>query len=570
MNNQQVAQVLQYVADCLEIQGEIVYKVLAYRKAADSILALADDIGSVWRAGQLRSIPGVGQAIAEKLDSLLSTGTFDLYERVKAEVPAGVVEMLRVPDVGPKKARLFWKELGLTRVDELRQAAQAGRLRGLPGMGEKSEAKVLAGVEAYIRRASSQRLPLGLAYPLAQAMLKELMYVPDVRRAAVAGSLRRWRETIGDLDLLVAADSPQAVTQCFVGLPPVAEVLLRGPTKTSVRLHNGMQADLRVVEPARWGTALQYFTGSQAHNVRLREMAQKMGYSLSEYALTRVKDDQEILCAEEAEVYQYLGLPCIPPELREDHGEFEAPLPALVEQRDIRGDLHMHSTWSDGRASIEAMARAAQARGLTYIAITDHSQSLGVTGGLSAGRLREQRAEIDKVNAQIGPGFRVLHGVEVEIRADGTLDYPEAVLAELDIVVAALHTGLRQAREQSTRRMLAAIRHPHVDIVAHPSGRLIGERDGADLDYEVILRAAAETRTLLEINAHPSRLDLDDIHARRAVELGCRLAINTDAHEPGGLGLMEFGVAVARRGWVAPESVANTWPLERLLDWVKR
>ncbi len=563
MNNHQVAQLLRYVADCLEIQGEIIYKVLAYRKAADNIAALTGDLEQIWREGRLRSIPGVGEAIAEKMASLLSTGTFDLYERVKAEVPAGVVEMLRVPDVGPKKARLFWKELGLTSIAELHQAALAGRLRGLPGMGEKSEAKVLAGLEAYLRRMASPRLPLGLAYPLAQTILDELMQVPNVQRAALAGSLRRWRETIGDLDFLVAADSPEAVMERFATLPQV-EVILRGPTKTSIRLPQGLQADLRVVEPARWGTALQYFTGSQAHNIHLREIAQKQGYSLSEYALTRLQDGQEILCAEEAQVYHHLGLPYIPPELREDRGEFEAHWPPLIELKDIQGDLQMHSTWSDGRCSIEEMARAARARGLRYMAITDHSQSLGVTGGLSLEQLRHQRAEINALNHRLGSEVQVLHGIEVEIRADGTLDYPDAVLAKLDIVVAAMHTGLRQGREPTTRRLLAAIRHPHVDIIAHPSGRLIGEREGADLDYEAVLQAAAETRTILEINANPSRLDLDDLHARRAVELGCLLAINTDAHDTAGLAVMPFGVAVARRAWVTAENVVNTWPVEKL------
>lgn len=569
MNNQQVAQIFRYVADCLEIQGEIVYKVLAYRKAADNIAALPVEIEELWQAGRLRDIPGVGQAIAEKISDLLSTGTFDLYERLKAEVPAGVVEMLRVPDVGPKKARLFWQELGLTSIDALRQAAQAGRLRKLPGMGEKSEAKILAGIEAYLRRAASPRVPIGVAYPLAQAMLDELMQVPNVQRAALAGSLRRWRETIGDLDLLVAADSPDAVMDRFVALPPVAEVILRGPTKTSVRLQNGVQADLRVIEPRRWGTALQYFTGSQAHNVHLREIAQKKGYSLSEYAITRLSDGHEFVFAEEADVYRHLGLPHIPPELREDRGELDADLPALVALPDIRGDLQMHSTWSDGQCSIEEIARAARARGLEYIAITDHSQGLGVAGGLSSERLSQQRAEIAQLNRRL-KGLRILHGVEVEIRADGTLDYADEVLAEMDLVIAAMHTGLRQGRDKVTQRMLAAIRNPHVDMIAHPAGRLIGQREGADLDYDAILRAAAQTRTLMEINAHPSRLDLDDVHARRALELGCYLTINTDAHEPGGLSVIEYGIAVARRAWATADRVVNTWPLDKLLAFIQQ
>jgi len=569
MNNLQVAQVLNTLADMLEIQGEVIYKVLAYRRAAENITNLGRDIGELQNAGQLRSIPGVGEAIAEKLDALLTTGTFDLLDRARAEVPAGVVELLRIQDVGPRKARLFWKELGITDIAGLEAAAHEGKLRDLPGMGAKSEAKILANIEAFKRRATETRMPLGLAFPLSQAILYELMQVPSVLRAATAGSLRRMRETIGDLDFLVAAKDAAPVMDRFVGLPMVAEVIARGPTKSSVRLTNGAQADLRVLEPARWGTGLQYFTGSQAHNVRLREIAQKKGLSLNEYAITREKGGKEILCAEEAEVYRRLGMPFVPPELREDRGEFEHDIPLLVELGDLLGDLQMHTTWSDGNASIEEMARAARARGYRYILITDHTQSLGVTGGLTPARLGQQRHEIDAVNARLD-GIRVLQGAEVEVRADGSLDFPDDVLARLDLVFAALHTGLRQERDKFTARMLAAIRNPHVDIIAHPSGRLIGERDGADLDWDAVLHAAAETRTIMEINAHPSRLDVNDLHARRALELGCKLAINTDAHDPGGLEVMFYGVAVARRAGATPADVVNTWPLERLLHWVER
>jgi DNA polymerase (family 10) len=568
MNNQQVALVLNSLADMLEIQGEVIYKVLAYRRAAENIANLGRDINELQRAGQLRSIPGVGEAIAEKLDALLTTGTFDLLDR--AQVPAGVVELLRVQDVGPRKARLFWKELGVTSIAELETAAREGKLKSLPGMGAKSEAKILANVEAFKRRASQTRMPLGLAFPLSQAILRELIRVPNVLRATTAGSLRRMQETIGDLDFLVAAEEAAPVMDRFVALPMVAEIIARGPTKSSVRLQNGAQADLRVLDPKRWGTGLQYFTGSQAHNVHLREIAQKKGLSLNEYAITREKGGTplhgEILCAEEAEVYRALGVPYIPPELRQDRGEFDREIPQLITADDILGDLQMHTTWSDGKASVEEMARAALARGYRYILITDHTQSLGVAGGLTPERLRQQRREIDAVNARL-TGIRVLQGAEVEVRADGSLDFSDDVLASLDMVVAALHTGLRQERDKFTARMLAAIRHPHVDVIAHPSGRLIGERDGADLDWEAVLRAAAETRTILEINAHPSRLDLDDLHARRAIELGCKLAISTDAHEPDGLDVMFYGVAVARRAWATVEDVVNAWPLERLLSW---
>jgi len=568
MNNQQVAQVFNTLADMLEIQGEVIYKILAYRRAAENIASLTRDINELQRQGQLRTISGVGEAIAEKLDALLTTGSFDLLDRARAEVPAGVVELLRVQDVGPRKAKLFWKELGITSIAALEAAAREGKLRGLPGMGAKSEAKLLANIEAFKRRASDTRMPLGVAFPLSQSILHELMQVPSVLRAASAGSLRRMKETIGDLDFLIAAREAELVMERFVSLPVVAEVIARGPTKSSVRLTNGAQADLRVLEPERWGTALQYFTGSQAHNVRLREIAQKKGLSLNEYAITREKDGKEILCAEEAEVYRTLGLPLIPPELREDRGEFERDIPELVTADDLLGDLQMHTTWSDGKASVEEMARGAQARGYRYILITDHTQSLGVAGGLTPERSKKQRQEIDAVNARL-KGIRVLHGAEVEILADGTLDFSDEVLASLDIVMAALHTGLRQERDKATARMLSAIRNLHVDIIAHPSGRLIGERDGADLDLEAILKAAAETRTILEINAHPSRLDLSDLNARRAIEMGCKLSIGTDAHEAQGFDVMFYGVAVARRAWATKEDVVNTWPLDRLLRWVR-
>ncbi len=569
MNNSEVAQVLTTLADMLEIQGEVIYKILAYRRAAENITSLTRDVNDLHREGQLRSIPGVGQAIADKLDSLLTTGSFDLLDKARAEVPAGVVELLRVQDVGPRKARLFWKELGITTIAQMEAAAREGRLRGLSGMGAKSEAKILANIQAFKRRASETRMPLGLAFPLSQTILQELMQVPDVLRAACAGSLRRMRETIGDLDFLIAADTAGPVMERFVSLPVVGEVLAHGPTKSSVRLDNGAQADLRVLEPARWGTGLQYFSGSQAHNVRLREIAQKKGLSLNEYAITREKDGREILCAEESEVYRALGVSFVPPELREDRGEFERDIPTLITLDDLQGDLQMHTTWSDGKTSVEEMARAARSRGYRYILITDHTQSLGVAGGLTPEQARRQRREIDAVNARLS-GIRVLQGAEVEILADGSLDFSDAVLASFDIVLASMHTGLRQERNKVMVRTMSAIHNPHVDIIAHPSGRLIGERDGADLDWETIFKAAAETRTILEINAQPTRLDLSDLNARRALEMGCRISIGTDAHEPRGLDAMFYGVAVARRAWATAEDVVNTWPLERLLEYVRR
>jgi DNA polymerase (family 10) len=568
MRNQEVAAIFAAMADMLAIQGENYHRILAYRRAAENVSTLGRPLEEVWRAGEVETIPGIGKILASKIDELMRTGRLSAYEQLQDQVPAGVVDMLQVPDVGPKRVALFWKELGLTSVDALERAAREGRLRALPGMGAKSEAKVLAGVEALKRRTG--RTLLGVAWPLAAAMLDALREVPGVVQVAPAGSLRRMRETVGDLDLLVASADAEPVMARFRELDGVAEVLLSGPTKTSIRTHDGLQVDLRVLDLARWGTALQYFTGSQAHNIRLRGLALDRGFSLSEYSLKR-EDDTELLCTTEEDVYQALGLPFIPPPLREDRGEIEAALagnlPDLVALQDLKGDLQFHTTWSDGNHSLLDMAQAARARGLEYALVTDHSHSLGVAGGLTAEDLRRQRAEIEQVNRQLGPSFRLLAGVEVEVRADGSLDFPDEVLAGLDLVVASVHTGLRQDRERVTSRTLAAIRNPHIDIIAHPTGRLIGGREGADLDMESIFRAAAEMGTALEVNALPDRLDLRDAHVRRAIELGVKLAINSDAHHVSGFDVLPFGVATAQRGWATPADVINTRSVDQILAW---
>ena len=572
MNNQEVARTFEQLADMLDIEGkENRFAILAYRRAAEQIANLDRDINPIAQVGELRSISGIGQAIADKITSLLNTGSFDLLDRMKQTIPAGVVEMLAVPDMGPKRAKMLWEQASITNVTELEQAAREGKLAGLPGIGPKMEAKIIANIEVTKKRGANDRTPLGIAYPLAYAMLKQLMYVDGVLRASVAGSLRRMKDTIGDIDLLVAAEEVDPVMNAFVSLGQAAEVIARGPTKSSVRLHTGQQVDLRVMQPKHWGAALQYFTGSKDHNVRLREIALKKGYSLNEYSLTRVKDGKDFFCHEEREVYEKLGLPFVPPELREDRGEFDRDIPKLIELSDIRGDMQMHTTWSDGETTIEQMARAAKAKGYEYVLITDHSQSLGVTNGLTPERLKQQRKEIDAVNA-LGLGIHVLQGAEVEIKADGSLDYPDEVLASLDVVLASLHTSLRQEHDKVTQRALNAVHNPHVDIFAHPTGRLNFEagdpkkaREGADLDMEAIFAACQATGTILEINASPERLDLNDLNARRALEVGCLLVISTDAHNPAMLNNMHFGVAVARRAWATPDRVINTWPLEALL-----
>jgi DNA polymerase (family 10) len=570
-SNQQLAETFETIANLLEIKGEVIYKILAYRKAAESLVNLGRDINDVWREGQLTEIPGVGKAIAEKIDELLSTGKLSFLEKLQAEVPVSLVDLLQVPDVGPKKVALFWKQLGITDLAGLEVAAREGRLRSLPGMGEKSEARILAGIAAVARR--GDRIPLGKAWPFAQELLAELRAVPGVLAVETAGSLRRMRATVGDLDILAAAYDSEVVMRAFTAHPQVVHITSQGETKASVEFEHSIRAQLWVHPPERFGTALQYATGSKDHNVRLRDLALKKGLSLSEHALQR-SDGSEILCAREEEVYVALGLPWIPPELREDRGEVQAALagnlPDLIGLEDIQAELHAHTIWSDGKLSVRELAEAARGRGMKVLAITDHSGSLGVAGGLRAEDLLRQRAEIDAVQAELGDSIRLLQGSEVEIRADGALDFPDEVLARLDIVCASLHSSLRQPREQVTARLLKAMRNPHVDMIGHPTGRMIPNREGADLDMEAVFSAAVEQQVALEINAHPSRLDLDDVYSRRAVEMGIPLAINTDAHSAADLEMLKFGVATARRGWVEKKDVLNAWSPDGLVAWLMR
>jgi DNA polymerase (family 10) len=568
-SNQQIAEQFELIADLLEIKGEVIYKILAYRKAAENIKELSQEVYSIWQAGKLTEIPGVGKAIAEKIDELLSTGKLDYFERLSNEVPVSLASLLEVPDLGPKKVALFWREAGVTNLAELEAAALAGKLRHLAGMGEKSETKILAGIAALSRR--STRISIGRAWPFAMDLIARLRAVPGVSAVEMAGSLRRMRSTIGDLDIIAATIDSAPVMEVFTSDPLVTHILAKGETKSSVEYQAGLRAQLWVLPPARFGTAWQYATGSKDHNVRLRELALKQGLSLSEHALTR-SDGSEILCEQEEEVYRTLGLPWITPELREDRGEIQAAqsgkLPQLLAMGDIQAELHTHTTWSDGRLSIQEMAVAARQRGLKTLAISDHSVSLGVARGLSIERLHQQHQELEQVQQEMGDSIRLLHGTEVEILADGSLDFPDAVLAELDIVTASIHSSLRQPRQQVTQRMLKAIRNPHVDIIGHPTGRMIPSREGADLDMEMVLSEAVANGVVLEINAHPARLDLDEVHARRLVELGGMLSINTDAHTDSDLDLLHFGVANARRGWVEPGAVINTWNEERLLGWL--
>jgi len=572
MNNRELADTFTLVADLLEIKGEIIYKTLAYRKAAESLTSLGRDAKEYWKEGKLEDIPGVGKAIAEKIDELLSTGKLGFLEKLEAEIPPGLAGWLQVPGMGPKKAAMIWKQLGITKLADLEKAAREGKLRDLPGMGEKSETQIITGIESLGRR--SGRIPLGRAWPLAQQIIAALKQVEGVTAAEPAGSLRRMRPTVGDLDILLAAKDSGPVMEAFTSLPGVLRVVGKGEFKSSIEFTDGVRAQLWVHPPEEFGTALVYATGSKDHNVRLREMALNKGLSLSDHSFVKTDGSGEILCATEEEVYAALGLPWIPPELREDHGEVQAAkagkLPDLIELKDIRADLQTHSNWSDGKLTMLEMARAAAKRGIKVIAFTDHSISLGVTGGLSMERHADQQVEIEAAQKELGTSIRILHASEVEIKADGSLDYPDEFLASLDLVVASMHTGLRQPREKVTQRTINAIRNPHVDIIGHPTGRLIPEREGADLDMDAVLAAAAESGVALEINAHPSRLDLDDVYARRAKELGIPISINTDAHSEADLDMLHFGVATARRAWLTKEDVINTWPTEKLLKWLKK
>lgn len=573
MTNREIVAMFATVADMLSIRGDQIHRILAYRRASESLEALGRDIQQVYEAGELTAIPGIGKTLAEKIEEMLTTGELDFYNRLSQEIPPSLVEMLKVDGLGPKRVKQVYETLGITSLAELTTAANEGKLRDLPGLGAKSEAKLVKAIAALARH-GDDRTPLGEAWPMAQEILAELEALSGVKKTAVAGSLRRMRESIGDVDLLVAAEDAGPIMEYFVNMPRVESISGQGPTKSSVVLHNGMQVDLRVLPEARWGTLLSYFTGSKNHNVRLRELALKKGLSLNEHAFTPEDGGDEIICATEAEVYKTLGLPYIPPTLREDGGEIEAALngrlPQLIQQDDIVADLHMHSTWSDGKMSILEMAKAAQAQGLHYIVITDHSQSLGIANGLTIERLRQQAAEVREADEAMGPDFRVLHGTEMEIRADGSLDFPDEVLAELDFVIASLHVSLNQPREQIMTRLMTALNNPHVDMIAHPTGRLLPDRPGADVDMETMLQTAVATHTIVEINANPSRLDLKDSHVRRAVDLGVKLAINTDAHHVDHFNLRHYGVATAQRGWATAQDIVNTWPVEKLLDFINQ
>lgn len=566
MKNKEIAAILYEMGELLELKGENRFKVIAYSKAARAIESLKEDIENVWRRGELDRIPGVGKAIAEKISEYLTTGHIKAYDELVSSTPQGMKELLQLQGVGPKTVALLHEKLNVSTIDELEAAARQHRIRRLPGMGPTKEANILKAIERY--RMRSTRIPLSAAARIVERIMSYLEDIEGLSNITVAGSYRRGKETVGDIDILATSSRPSESIAAFVRMPMVDEILGQGPTKASIIVEGTVQVDLRIVEPRSYGTLLQYFTGSKDHNVKLRGIALQRGYSLSEYSLKRLDTGEELFFDREEDVYKALGMQYIPPELREDRGEIEAALanrlPELVDLSSIKGDLHVHSTWSDGIGSIEDLVSHARSLGYEYIAITDHSPSVGIAGGLSEERLLEKMETISRMNEGL-EGFRILAGTEVDIRADGSLDYTDEILERCDVVVAAIHMAQSQKEREINSRLVAAMENENVDIIAHPTGRIIGRREPYQVDMELILETAARTGTIMEINAYPERLDLSDEWARRAKEIGVRMAISTDAHSPEQLSFMRYGVTVARRGWLEPSDVINTLSAKDLM-----
>lgn len=567
MKNAELADLFARMADLMEILGENKFKIAAYRRGADAIRGTTEDIEKIAARGGLRGIAGVGEAISGKIAQYLETGRVERYEELKAKCPESLVEVMHVPGVGPKTALKVWREAGIATVAQLRDvlATDPARLTSLRGLGPKKVGQIAEAVQAMA--ATAGRLRLGDALALGERLVDALGRLEGVERATLAGSARRGRETVGDLDVVCTAAPGEGrrIVDAFAAMPGVTSVLGAGPTRGSVVLEGGVQADLRVVEPASFGAALLYFTGSKSHNVRLREIAISKGWKLNEYGV--LEGDERVASATEEEIYEALGLQVVPPELREDAGEIAAArarrLPTLLEPGDLRGDLHVHTTASDGHDGLDAMIAAAKARGFEYVAITDHSKGQAQANGLSEERLLEHVATIRRA-ARRHRGIAVLAGAEVDIRRDGTLDYPDEVLAQLDIVVASPHSALSSTGPEATQRLVRAAEHPRVNVIAHPTGRIVLGRRGMEIDLDELARAAARCAVALEVNAEPSRLDLRDQHVRAALAAGAKLAIDSDAHDAGGYDVLPFGVMTARRGWATRADVVNAWPLAKL------
>lgn len=569
VQNAEIAAMFDQAAELLEIKGDNPFRSRAYRRAARLIEGLPKSVTSLLKAGQdLSELPGIGKDLAGKIGAIVTTGKFDLLETLKHELPGDLGEIAALPGLGPKRVKLLYDKLGIRSIEDLQRAAKAGRLRELRGFGPKSEAKLLA---ALAKPPSEKRFKLAVAEAEAEALVSFLRPGLDKAQVVVAGSYRRRRDTVGDLDILVAARRNAAVGDKLSKYDNVANVLAHGPTRTTVVLRSGLQVDLRVVPEQSYGAALMYFTGSKAHNIALRGLANERGWKLNEYGL--FDGERRIAGATEEEVYGKLDLAFVPPELREDRGEVvlakKKRLPKLVSLSDIRGDLHVHSEWSDGAVSIADMAAAARERGYAYMAITDHSQRVTIAHGLDPARLSRQIDEVDRLNDKLD-GFVVLKGVEVDILVDGRLDLPDKILSRLDVVVAAVHYKFDLSRQAQTERVIRAMDNRNMSILAHPTGRLIGEREPYDVDMERVIAAAHERGCHLEVNAEPERLDLTDVHAQAAKSMGVKVAISTDAHTTAAFGYMRFGVDQARRGWLEVADVVNTRPLGELKKLLKR
>ena len=562
--NKELAKILNRIADFLELKGELVYKINAYRRAARAIESISTDIEEIYRQGRLYEIPGVGERIAKKIEEFVKTGTIRKYEELKREFPEELAELLDVPYLGPKTLKLAYEKLGVKSLRDLQRVLEDGSLEKLPGMGPKKVENIKKGLQLYLK--GNDRMLLGEALEVAEYVISQLEKLCS--RIAYAGSLRRMKETIGDIDVL-AVGNPGEIMDAFTGMDRVTEIIAKGDTKSSV-LIGTTQVDLRVVEEHQWGAALQYFTGSKEHNIKLREIAKEKGLKINEYGVFEVATGRRIAGETEEEVYQTLGLCFIPPELREDRGEIEAALegklPDLVPYEGIKGDLHVHSNWSDGGFSIERIALEAKSLGYKYIAITDHSKSVKIAHGLDEERLLKQMEEIESLNERL-KGIRILKGIEVDILPDGSLDLSDEVLSKLDWVVASIHSRFN---EDATERLIAAIRNPYVCCIGHPSGRMLFQRDGYPVDWDRVFEEAAKTGTCLEINAHQDRLDLNDLLVKRAKEFGVKFAIGTDAHHIGQFWMMKLGIGVARRGWLTVDDVVNYWSYRKLKSFVNK
>lgn len=573
MKNLEVAELLNEIADYLEFSADAKdrFKIRAYRKAALVIEGLSEDIEEVWKQDRLEELPGIGEGIAKKIDDFLKNSKSKYLDELKKKTPVDMEGLGRIEGIGPKTILKLYKQLKVRTVADLEKAANNRKIQKIEGFGPIVEQNILKSIE--FARKSRERVPLGFVLGSAEEVLKFLKALKEVQRVSVAGSTRRMKETIGDIDILATSKAPEKVIEFFAKMPNVADVLAKGPTKSSVRLKEGMQVDLRVLKDNIFGAALLYFTGNKEHNILLRRIAIEKGLKLSEYGLFNKKTDRLVAGRTEEDVYKKLGMDYIEPEMREDEGEIELSqhhmLPKLIRYDEIKGDLQMHTKWSDGSNSIEEMALAAKNLGYSYICITDHAGKLAIANALDEKRINEQRKEIEKVNKKIS-GIAVLQGVEVNITDDGTLDMPDKVLKELDIVVASIHSGFKNPKEKMTGRMINAMDNENVDIIAHPTGRLLTKREGYEIDLERVFEAAKKTGTIMEINSYPERMDLKDAHAKAAVKAGVKLAISTDSHNSDQLKFMKLGIGIARRGWAARDDIINTRNLKGMMRMLKK